>query len=753
MKKIQFTLTFFLLAITISSFGVPQLTFRFANPRILRESVSGVGYDFFEFDVQVKADVAGTYLYSGQAYLTFDNTVFSTTALNYWRYTKGALTSGTNTYDPGSGPDQKYNVILNMSAYGTGYALYIAWTSDNMVFSNGPNPDDFNEITTSYQTLVTVKGRILSNLGTAGIDFVETNMNGQQFYISGPSSYAGYISPCLYTSPDFMSTYTGRLYSGTYGWSQVGGSTNLVQYIDWTTARNTSVWDTAASAATISTVGSESKALALRVHPGARLKVLQGAQLTASGNTDINEERGLWIESTSNGGGGGGSFIDNGTITYSSGASALAERYLAPGQWHAYCIPLQSTYARASYMNIYMKYWDEPTLKYFYVKDFPPQADSLMQAGTGSSRGYFMWNYASSGITRAYAKGSLNTGSVTSIPLTRTLASGGTLYNGYSLVGNPFVSALDLSTGVTWGTDMEQTAWFWNPSGAGVYETYLVAGGGTHSKYCPAQQGFFVHHATQNQTGSTITLNSTGRTHTTTEGFYKDAEPNDLLYLKAENAADPAYFDKATVFFRPEATAGYDGNYDAQHMTGGFASPQLYTEAGEYILTVNAQPWAGVSQVVPLDFTCGTEGNFILSASNFGSFRSGTKVYLEDKKNPGQSNWQDLTINPSYSFAYATGDDAKRFNLHFSNPFFGIDTKSGDLLRIYSNEEYVYISNVTGSLQHGTVMIYNLLGQKVFQNEMQSVLVNKFNPGVLEGYYVVRVTTKDRTYVEKVYIK
>jgi hypothetical protein len=49
--------------------------------------------------------------------------------------------------------------------------------------------------------------------------------------------------------------------------------------------------------------------------------------------------------------------------------------------------------------------------------------------------------------------------------------------------------------------------------------------------------------------------------------------------------------------------------------------------------------------------------------------------------------------------------------------------------------------------------MYDLLGRKVFLANLKDMELNKFLPGVNEGYYMVRVVTSDNSFTQKVYLK
>jgi hypothetical protein len=727
MKNRYLVLLFLSFMIVSFTFGqTNQLTFRFANVRTMRYS----GTDYFEFDIQVESNTSGTYIWSGQAVMTFDNTTLSTNSSS-WGLTAGTLLSGNNSR---FGNHPKYPTLTaNINGTAPNKTVIIAWGGDPAVEGNGPNANDFNLMPTSYQTLVTVDAPITSSTGVAGMGYIQSQMNGQQFYISAPSTFTAYYNPNLYVPHNFVRTYVGRIYSNTYGWSQVGNSSNT-QWVNWATAVNTSVWDTVGGAAAqISSSVTNGLANALRIDTVAALNINAGAALTCSGATEISAPHGLIISAGST---SLGQFIDNGTITYNNGATVQVQCYYVYDEWHYYTIPLTSTIALPYYYK-YMKYFQEPTSHWKYVV----AVDSILNT---SMLGYAMW--ASSTGTFATSNyvmpsGVLNTGAK-SITLTNTP---GSTNDGWNLVGNPYPSAIDLtSSGVTWGSTFT-TLYFWNPNSGGNYVTYLRGGGGTHDQYVPPQQGFYIY---SNVASTTFGLNNTARL-INSESFLKDVIPDRLLLTAT--SSNNGYYDESVIRFTNEATNYFDPGYDAFKLYGNFDAPQLYSIGNaDTVLSVNALNWTNNSMVVPMGFSCGVNGNYSILASNMQTFPSSITIYLKDLKT---NTLQNLLDNPLYNFSYATTDDPNRFQIQFTAPSSVIDNNNISNLQIYSYEDFVYVKNLVKGTTKGIIQIYDMLGRKVFNAMLQDTELNKFVVDVNEGYYMVNVITDDNSYTQKVYLK
>jgi hypothetical protein len=744
MKKF---IVLFCFAIISGSTTAQTLTFKFANPHMEYFSPD----NYFVFDVLVKADASGSYLYGSQ--INCDITIGNVnTSIAPYTVLHSPF-DGTYTYDPpGPPPPVTVNKYTIVSQNWNSSKLYVSINHTNAIDSYYPGA--YCAITTSYQILATIYVTLQSSASTstAGLSFFAAGMNGQQFKATSTFPYNTlYNSPNVYDN-SLSNIYYGRIFcAGAYDiyaigpWTQWGGTLN------WSSSVNTSVWDTTTSAATIDNTGS--LANALRIHAGARLKIKAGKDLTCASNTEINEPRGLWIESTS---AGTGSFIDNGTITYPNSSSARVERYLSAcdvnqsveGCWHYVSIPVTSALTGV-FLGDYMKTWDEVTGLW---SDYVSGSYIPMNV----SQGYAISRPSVNADTKIFT-GSLNT-ALPAIPLTRHPGNTSNTWNGtggwgYNLIGNSYPSAIDIdNSNIVW-TNVDPMVWYYNQAGK-TYLVYPVGGtGATGSRYIPAMQGIFVHVPDPQAAGS-VTFPNASRSNSATT-YYKEMEaPNDVdvLYLKAQGNGRETY-DILSVILRDYATINYDNLYDASKLSGGAESPQLYTVTpDEATLTINTLPYTGKTTTVPLNFMVfqnGT-GSYSLTASNLQSFNTGTTIFLEDKK---LNQTQELTVNPVYVFNYTDGDNSSRFMLHFFNPSFGINEAGNDnSMLIYSYGHDVYLKDLTGHPEKGDFYLYDMLGQKIAQKPVADITLNKYTFNLQDGYYIVRVITKNNTQTCKVYL-
>ena len=495
---------------------------------------------------------------------------------------------------------------------------------------------------------------------------------------------------------------------------------------------------------TLSTPGQACRQL--YIHSGGAVLTLSPAgQLTANSMTTIGTINGLLIQSSA---AGTGSFIDNGN--FDGAGSALVQCYYAPDRWHGYCIPVTQT-GTTPYIDYYMKWYNNTTHFYQYVID-PARTDSLLNS---DGIGYMMWSSSSTtGTTPVSVSGQLNTGAM-SIPVYRSADPGapGADYDNWNFTGNPYPSAVDLSSsGIAWNNTIQE-AYFWNPV-SGNFEVYIKAGGGNHggtgvnSPYAPAQQGFFVRHDTAGTAPTTFSyLNNSPRVHNT--ALFMKENLSNLLGVTVVNSAN-GYSDQGTIRFAADATKGLDENIDALKLEGDAEAPQLsFPVPGGHNLQVNVLPSFGDNLTVPMNFTMQSEANNQFAIEGTESFPYGTRILLEDRQ---EGIFQDMTEDNEYRFHSTPQDDPARFVWHFTNPAIGIQEQQ-DAVRIYTYGNRLYISNPSGSLMPaGEISVYDLLGRTLFRAPVESSPVTSFSLNLPSGYYIVSLRTQDRVRNQKVYV-
>ena len=465
----------------------------------------------------------------------------------------------------------------------------------------------------------------------------------------------------------------------------------------------------------------------------ASLQINAGGKLTLTSGKTLNVVGGFTIKSDAS---GTGSYVDPGTGTTIGGAK-LVERYLtgsaiAPPSsrtWHD-VIPSVGGATANTFLGGLLNRYDEPTQTWVGIV---PTTTAIP-----ATEGYEVAMPAAGTIT--YTGTSLNTGDYTFSGLTKTSLVP-VNYAGFHLVGNIYPSALAYNT--TWTkSNLYSTIYVWDPT-AGSYAQHngTIGTGNMADGILPAGQGFFVANSAAVGVNASITVPNALRQHSA-KAFVKEAVP-ELVRLRVSGNS---YFDEMVVNFNSNATVGFDVNFDGYKMAGATAAPMLYSILpGNIDASINVLPSRQECLQVPLGFVAGANGTYTINASDLGSFPSGTPVQLEDIFT---GNVIDLNTTPEYTFDAAVGSPEHRFNLWFSP--LAVTETIGSNVAIYSSDNVVYV-NIPFTSQ-GRIFVYNILGNEIANQGIQSNSLNKITMSVPAGYYIVKVVDNDHSISRKVFI-
>jgi len=176
----------FFALVTLVSFTVtsqPQLTWQFANVEVVNAGTK------LQFDVEVKASVAGSYQRDLQIYFDYSTLGFGS----------NIVANGKITYTPLTLMDATKYVVVNM-ADNTSSKFAIITEAINEMTQPG-SATYYREVTTTYQGFLRFSITIApgGNTQTAGIAFDQVLMNGGQYYQSTTNTDpVKYLDPCLY---------------------------------------------------------------------------------------------------------------------------------------------------------------------------------------------------------------------------------------------------------------------------------------------------------------------------------------------------------------------------------------------------------------------------------------------------------------------------------------------------------------------------------------------------------------------------
>jgi hypothetical protein len=177
---------------------------------------------------------------------------------------------------------------------------------------------------------------------------------------------------------------------------------------------------------------------------------------------------------------------------------------------------------------------------------------------------------------------------------------------------------------------------------------------------------------------------------------------------------------------------------------------QVYTLEGEHELSLNGLLNATAKGSVDMGMVVPNNGPYTLEATDLGVEED---VILEDKFN---HTFQDMKVNPIYSFTSNAGTFNNRFVLHFTTTEtvgVGETETVADAVRVFntSNKQVkVWVSN-TAEYQGATVKVYDAIGNLVERKNMTSNEL-LLDLDIANGIYVVEVTGVEKVFTKKIFI-
>ena len=436
------------------------------------------------------------------------------------------------------------------------------------------------------------------------------------------------------------------------------------------------------------------------IETNADLFINPGNSLTMTGA--INIDGTLTLQSPSDGE-QSGSFIDNGTIT---GAGVMhAERFFTVGVYHYFSSPIENAGGNANsslfctsasgYFNPNLYTYDEtfdlngwtgagsettnPTGTDPFEPDslvpgweFVRENEAASNVNLTQGTGYAFYDESNKLVTFI---GDPATGDKSYSGLSHTVNdpfSDGDIrhhYDGWHLIANPYPSSIDWDNiaGAAGAnlTNLDNAIYVWvGDHLTGAYAEYVneTAGGvGGLDQFVAPMQAFFVHAKVAGSAG--FTLDNSDRVHSKADFLKKKTEKDNLITLKITKAG---LSTKTTVYFIPEATTEFDGQYDAFKMFAPYSQcPQFYsiTPKNQTKLSISALPENfSDNTTVPLGIRSSDGGQTTISLEKFNGFEQ-THVYFEDIYTGEIFNLRDRT---EYSCNIASGYVSDRFVLHFN---------------------------------------------------------------------------------------
>ncbi|MEA3496371.1 MAG: hypothetical protein U9R42_10090, partial [Bacteroidota bacterium] len=444
--------------------------------------------------------------------------------------------------------------------------------------------------------------------------------------------------------------------------------------------------------------------------------------------------------------------INNGTFVFETTATASAyvvdygyisgtgnatiDLVLSGGKWHYVSIPLSGVSSNV-FMGAALYSYNEHTDTW----DAHGSGESLQQF-----KGYDVYFANNTTVT---LDGSLNSGNYSNTVITYS-------NDGFNLVGNPYYAMIDWRKSSGWTkSKLENATYIWDPDLQNIATYVNNSGTNGGSRYIPPMQAFFVKASTSGQNAS-LTIKDNSKVNNKSKNFRNEEFAGESVRFTIESFN--GFKDEAVVRFDDNATNNYDSDFDASKMYSfNKIVPQIYTKINDKEVSINTLKKFSTDVKVQLNFKVGETGKNTLNA-NLEEFPDCYYVFVEDKKQEVVHN----LLNGEYEFYANVNDDEDRFVIHFckqqqlasQNNNTAVEELTEDSqLKVYSQENDVYINFANDISTNVTITVYSIDGKKITSFENKNSRNVKIQIMEKSAYYIVNVKGEGINHSEKIYIK
>jgi hypothetical protein len=473
----------------------------------------------------------------------------------------------------------------------------------------------------------------------------------------------------------------------------------------------------------------------LTIAPGAHLKIKEHKKLSVDGDINLQgqltlEDKATLVQATNS------AWTGNGTVQlqqYITGSGQTTPN----GRFWFLGAPMPTTLSAdfsAQTANV-LKYFSEPLGNWQEITG----ATTPIEVG----KGYFIQSLSND--TLVFNGATLNNGNFT-IPCTRTGTTN--FYRGFNLVSNPYASYLDFDAANL--TNLLPTMWYRtaDPLQTMVFDTYNAQSGlGTSlsgtavNRFIPPLQSFWVKIPDGNTTGSIGFTNAMRSHHSLGYEGLKSTAIDFPAFIRL-NLEDGLRKDQLLVYMDQQVSSQVDA-FDAEKMLV-VNYPQCYTAINGKKLVINALKLNKKHHEVPVILELPTAQYYTLNAVELNVDNG--LILLEDKQ---LGVFQDLGMEPCYTFFGANGVLSTRFVLHFNmpqgnlvNPLFApVDAAElvilEEVLAVTLDEQTgIKVALAAACLPEGQLQLYDLSGRLVFEKLFEQQVECLPMPKVAGTYFL-----------------
>ncbi|MFY8067701.1 MAG: T9SS type A sorting domain-containing protein, partial [Flavobacterium sp.] len=365
-----------------------------------------------------------------------------------------------------------------------------------------------------------------------------------------------------------------------------------------------------------------------------------------------------------------------------------------------------------------------------------------------------------------------------------TLRATGTLYTGtfepsnlsntafaYNFIGNPYQAPVNMKTVLDNATNLNNLFYYvWDPTlntrGAYVSVDLSTTNGtpniGSANKFLQPGQACFVRTAANG--GATMTFeesykNLSGSNNSVFKNANQSINTTSNIKMKLYDsnslALNQTPLDGSIVFFDDSNNNGVDQNDAAK-----FANPDemFSTFNNGALISIEKRMQPTTSDIIPIRISQYRGTNYTIVAQ--GENLNGIPAYLHDQFLQTYTEIpQSGSVNYSYTVVTTNTQTSAtdRFRIVYSNPLLNTANNEWKNFTLYPNPSKQGNFNIIlgQPLENGKVTIYNTLGVKVYNQDLENTIENSITPNqsMPTGVYYVEIQNGSERSIKKLIIE
>ncbi len=495
----------------------------------------------------------------------------------------------------------------------------------------------------------------------------------------------------------------------------------------------------------------------ITVQAGASVTINAGKALTVKGNLSNSGTITVNSSATSS-----GSLIVEGTSTGNVVFKKYVDEISKAVKWHYVSSPVAGQAINEAWMeanNI-----DQYEGAYQFFRRDEDKNAWIIYGSTGNPEAFNDETFVDGSgycVTRASAGEYSFTGTVRTADVNYTATYTAGMGTGFNLVGNPFTSAISItSSASTIGNFLGTNAALLNDNYEAVYiwdeqsgytgdrNDYKVISNGTIGNYTQISQDYIqpgqAFMVTVVSGGGNLAFNENMQAHADVSAYKASKEPWPGIELTIKNND---LFNSTAIGFNENMTEGLDPSYDVGKMKGN-PNIALYTrliEDNGVDFAIQALPLKSIpNYIISVGVDVTETGSFEFSASQ--QLLDNYNIVLEDRK-------EDVFTNLRWDSYFTTISESGigRFYLYFKDATGMSELTSETNITFRYLEGKIKISNP--DQEKGTVSLVNISGQVLVKIELSGNKHQEFLINQASGIYIFTIQTDNSFMSRKVFIK